>query len=309
MNVLFVMDPIAGIDPSGDTTSALMEAAEAAGNQLWITELHLLEADPAPRALARRVEVSPWFTTEAPEHVAVNAMDAVLIRTDPPFDERYLWAMHVLDLADRRRTLFINDPAGIRLANEKLYALRFPDLIPPTLISADKDAIAGFVAEHHAAVLKPLDGHAGRGVLRLQQGDANLPSIVELQTRHGKRPVVAQAFVNATGGNHRIFMVDGEPLAVVNRLPVPDDFRTGDVVEVLDLSPDESRLCDQVGPQLIRDGLRLVGLDVIEGRLIEVNVTSPGGLRQLERLSQRTFASSIVARLLSPSPQRLEVLA
>jgi glutathione synthase len=308
VNVLFVMDPMERIDPTGDTTSALMEAAQAAGHELWATELHLLEANPAPAALARRVDVTPWFGVGAPERVAVNAVDAVFIRSDPPFDDRYLWAMHILDLADRARTVFVNDPAGIRAANEKLYALRFPRLIPPTLITADGNAIERFVARHGAAVVKPVDGHAGRGVVRLDRGDANLRSIVELQTGRGDHPAVVQAFVENAGGNHRIFVLDGEPLATVTRLPVAGDFRTGDVAEVVELTPEERRLCDDVGPALVADGLRFVGLDVIGGRLIEVNVTSPGGVRQLEKLSGRRYAPLIVDRLLAAAHQPMEVM-
>jgi glutathione synthase len=235
-------------------------------------------------------------------------MDAVFVRSDPPFDDRYLWAMHLLDLVDRRRTLLINDPAGIRAANEKLYSLRFPRLIPPTLVTANAAVVTDFVSEHHVAVVKPIDGHAGRGVLRLDRGDPNLPSIVEMQTRHGIRPVVVQAFLDAGAGNHRIFLLDGQPLAVANRLPGAGDFRTGDVVEVLDLSPGEARLCDEIGPALVGDGLRFVGLDVIDGRLIEVNVTSPGGVRQLERLAGRSYAGQIVARLLATADRSLEVI-
>lgn len=308
MRVLFVMDPPAGIDPAGDTTTSLMKAAAAAGHQLWMCELHQLEAAPAPLALARPIEVLPWFTVDGGERMPIELFEAVFVRSDPPFDERYLWAMHVLDLADRQRTLLINDPAGIRAANEKLYALRFPELVPATLISADRAAIARFVAERGAAVIKPLDGHAGRGVLQLRRGDPNQPSILDLQTRFGARPVVVQERLDATAGNRRIFMLDGEPLAAVNRLPAAGDFRTGDVAEVVELSPAERRLCAAVGPALVRDGLRFVGLDVLGGCLIEVNVTSPGGVRQLERLSGRAYSREIVSQLLAANPA-MEVTA
>jgi glutathione synthase len=216
--------------------------------------------------------------------------------------------MHILDLADREQTLLVNDPAGIRAANEKLYALRFPELVPATLVSSDRSAIARFVEDHGAAVIKPIGGHAGRGVLLLRCGDPNLPSILDLQTSFGAHPVVVQERLDAAAGNRRIFMVDGEPLAAVNRLPASGDFRTGDVVEVVPLSATERRLCACVGTALRADSLRFVGLDVIDGRLIEVNVTSPGGLRQLERLSGRPYARQIVSQLLT-GKQAMEVLA
>ncbi|MHB8508621.1 MAG: glutathione synthase [Candidatus Dormibacteria bacterium] len=309
MNLLFVMDPVQAIDPGADTTCALMQAAEAAGHRLSVTELHQVEANPAPRALVRPIRVNPWCTLGDPERVPLDSMDAIFIRTDPPVDNRYVWAMQLLDLADRRCTLFLNDPAGILAANEKIYTLRFPQLTPPTLVSADPRVITDFLAEQRTAVIKPVDGHAGRGVLRLVRGDPNLPSILDLQTQHGAAPVVVQAALDATCGNRRIFMVDGEALAVVNRLPMPGDFRTGDVVEVLELSDQERRLGEEVGPALVRDGLRFAGLDVIDGRLIEVNVTSPGGLRQLERLSGHAYAPQVIARLLTPVRHPMEVTA
>lgn len=300
------MDPVERIEPAGDTTVALMEAVQAAGHELWVTELRHLEAEVHPVAAARRISVVPWFEVADAERVPVRDFAAVFIRTDPPFDDRYLWGMHLLDLVDRRRTLFVNDPDGIRRANEKLYALRFPGLVPPTLISANLETIAAFVDTHVRAVLKPMDGFQGRGALLVTRGDPSLRSLVELQTCRGQRQVVAQEYLSAAlQGNHRIFMADGEPLANVNRPVADGDFRTGDVTEVVELSADERRLCSEIGPILVRDGLRFVGLDVMGGRLIEINVTSPGGIRQLDRLTGDSFAPRIVDRLLSGVGTRL----
>jgi glutathione synthase len=221
--------------------------------------------------------------------------DVVLFRTDPPVDRAYLDATLVLDRVDTARTVLVNDPRGIRLANEKLWGLAHPDLCPPTLVAADRDLIDGFVAEHRRCVVKPIDGHAGRGVLRLDATDPNRASIVELVTERGARPVVVQPWLDEVAeGNKRIFLHGGRPAGAVLRHPADGDFRIGMPDALAELTERDHEICDRLGPELQRLGLVLVGLDVIGDRLIEVNVTSSGALHKADRLLGTTLCDDFI---------------
>ena len=221
--------------------------------------------------------------------VALGAFDVVLVRTDPPVDAGYLAMTLLLELA-RGDTLVVNDPRGLREANEKLYACRFPELMAPTLVAADGELLLSFAAAHGGAVVKPLDGHGGRGVVRIDPGDPAARRVLDSATGGGRRAVMAQQFLDEVyRGDRRILLLDGEPLGALDRRPAPGEFRAnigrGASVEVADLDDDDRRVVETLAPALRADGLWLVGIDVIGGRLSEVNVTSPTGLRQLTRLS------------------------
>ena len=311
MKLAFIVDPLEKLDPSGDTSVAMIEAALQAGHDPFVVtggELSLV--DGRARAPLRRITLmdgrmdgvrwiapSDWHRLDAAptEPIALDDMDAVFLRTDPPLDRRYLWATWILDAVDPARTILVNDPGGIRDANEKLFSLRFRDLVPPTLISADREQIRAFLDVHGCVVLKPIDGHAGRGVLRLTGGDPNVSSMVELATARGRQPVVIQAWVHgAERGNHRILLWDGEVLGAVNRPVEPDDFRTGSPAEAIELSDRERHIVARLAPELRRRGLRFVGLDTIGDWLIEVNVTSAGGIRQAIGLGFPTIARDLI---------------
>jgi glutathione synthase len=215
----------------------------------------------------------------------LDAFDAVLFRTDPPVEHRYLDATYLLDRVDPSGTVLVNDPRGVRIANEKLWALQYPQLCPPTLVAADAGLIDEFVAEHRRCVVKPIDGFAGRGVLRLDATDHNRISIVEVLTECGRRAVVVQPwFDEVHEGNKRIFLHDGVPAGAVLRYPAGDDFRIGMPARVVDLTTRDLEICRQLGPDLVALGLVLVGIDVIGEHLIEVNVTSSGALHKADRL-------------------------
>jgi len=244
MKIAFVADPLDALDPSTDTTVGLMHAAQDRGAEVWVTEAPLLEAAHGrARARARRVRLAPsrpssghrwtvapgWFTATEPQRVWLDEMAAVFMRTEPPLDQAYINATLILDLIDPGCTAMINDPGGLRACSEHLLPLRFPDLIPPTIVTADESAIRSFLAAHHTAVIKPVDGFSGRGVLRLDRHDPNLGSLIEISTHGGARAVVVQRFLReVTAGNKRIFLVQGKPIGAIFRFPQAGDFRIGD---------------------------------------------------------------------------------
>ena len=304
MDLLVVMDPLEECDPESDTSVTLMAAALERGHRVWsCTAGQLSLVDGAVRARARRVAPSGSAVTAAggSRDLGLDATDAVLVRTDPPVDAGYLAMTLLLEFA-RGRTLVVNDPRGLREANEKLYACRFPELMPPTVVSADAPTLLDFAERHDGAVLKPLDGHGGAGVVLLAPGDPEGPARAAAATGDGARPVMAQQFLpGVADGDRRILLVDGETLGVLNRRPAPGEFRAniglGASVEVVGPSADDERIVDALAPALRADGLWFVGIDVIDGRLSEVNVTSPTGLRQLVRLSGGRLDLTVIDRL------------
>ena len=292
MDLLVVMDPLEGCDPEADTSVGLMAAALERGHRVaYCTAGDLALVDGEVRARAQPVVASgpSVMASGTARDLGLGDTDAVLVRTDPPVDADFLAMTLLLEFA-RGTTLLVNDPRGLREANEKLYACRFPDLMPPTVVTADAEALVAFADRHDGAVLKPLDGHGGAGVVRLGVGDPAGPDVASAATGGGVRPVMAQQFLaGVVDGDRRILLLDGELLGVLNRRPAPDEFRAnigrGASVEVVEPDAADRRIVDALAPSLRADGLWFVGIDVIDGHLSEVNVTSPTGLRQLVRLS------------------------
>jgi len=248
---------------------------------------------------------APHVVLDGALDVDVADVDAVLIRKDPPFDTTYLHLTQTLDLI-KHRTLVVNDPAGLRAANEKLFALRFSRWMPRTIVTKSTRAILQFVEEVGGrAVLKPLDGAGGSGVVALTTGDKNNRALIDLLTHEGHEPAMVQEFqADVVTGDKRVLLLDGEPLGVILRVPQADDIRAnihvGGRVEATELTPHEAELVADVGPALVENGLFFVGLDLIGGRLIEVNVTSPTGIQELGRLTstqpERTFVEWLEQR-------------
>lgn len=310
MVVLVVSDPLHACDPDGDTTLGLMAAALERGNRVWHTTAAGVElVGGTVRARARPVSRRGPDGRDAPVLVesghesllALADTDAVVVRPDPPVDAEYLAMTLLLELA-RNETVIVNDPRGLREANEKLYACRFPDLMPETIVSADPATLLGFVEEHRAAVLKPLDGHGGRDVRLLVAGAPGTSDAIDGSTRGGRRAVMAQRFLpGVVDGDRRILLVDGAPLGVIRRRPPPGEFRAniglGALVDVVDLDDRDRRVVDGLARSLRADGLWFVGIDVIDGCLSEVNVTSPTGLRQLTRLGGGRPDLEVIDRL------------
>jgi len=305
MQLVYVMDPIEGLLPDKDTTFAFQRAAAARGHE----NLHALMRDVFVRdgevfARVRPVEVAPPgsappFTLGEPRDVHLADVSAVLIRKDPPFDSEYLYTTLLLERL-RGRTLLMNDPRGLRDANEKLYALHFSNFTPRTLVTADKDRILSFMEEvGGAAVIKPLDGAGGAGVLMLSRGDKNNRAILDLQTGEGRRFAMVQEYLPAVRqGDKRVLLLDGRVLGAINRVPRADDLRSnihaGGRVEPTEVTAEEHAVVAGLAPRLRKDGLLFVGLDFIGGRLTEINVTSPTGIQELSRHCGRDVAAEVI---------------
>ncbi len=303
MRLLFVMDPAHGMSPTKDTSFAFLRGARALGNECWHCLPHDLWLEgPSVHALARPIQVSdaaPHVILGEAAPLRVAALDAVLIRKDPPFDAAYAYLTQMLDLV-KESVLVINDPGALRDANEKLYALRFPAHIPRTLVSSDPARLLAFVdAIGGHAVLKPLDGAGGAGVVKLDTADVNARALVDLLTREGRQLALVQEFQPAVReGDKRVLLLDGRPLGAILRVPRADDIRAnihvGGSVHPTQLTEAEQRLVDEVGPRLAASGLYFVGLDLIGGKLIEVNVTSPTGIQELSQHVGRPVEQEVI---------------
>ena len=313
MKLVFIIDSIHLLDPCHDTSVALIEAAQILGHEVWVTQANLLsvveskawavlqqiELVPVQLLEGRWVAVNPWYKLSDSCLTSLETMDAVFMRTDPPVNDSYLYATYILDYIDQNKTLVINSPSGIRGANEKMYALQFTKAIPETIVSADKQFIRQFVEAKGAAVLKPLGNKAGEGILFLQSGDRNFNSIVELSTLQGRVPVMVQTYLpEAKEGDKRIILLNGEPIGALNRLSSGTDFRnnmaTGGTVAQTEITPREYEISTQVAERLRQDGLIFVGIDVIGGYLTEVNVTSPTGIREIDRLDGTHLGHQVI---------------
>ena len=321
MRIAFVVDPLSRLDPATDTSVGLMMAAQDRGAEVWLTEANQLEAvNGRARALARPARLTafgpavghrfttadPWCTVGSAETIWLDEMGAVFMRTEPPLDQAYLTATLILDLVDPARTAMVNDPRGLRLCSEHLFPLRFRDLIPPTIVTADPLSIRSFLSEHGVTVVKPVDGFSGRGVLRLHRHDPNLASLIEMVTDGGSRPVIAQRFLREVGdGNKRIFVVDGEPVGAILRYPQDGDFRIGHPSAEAPLAARDRDICARLAPTLRDSGIVLAGLDVIGPYLIEVNVTSVGALRKADALLGWTLCADLLDRVLRGSDERI----
>jgi glutathione synthase len=294
MRFLFVMDPYAGMLPDKDTSFAFMRAAQKAGHQCFHCEPRDVACDGVTvSAYARAIRVSneaPHFHVEAAAWLDLSGIDAVLVRKDPPFDGAYLHLTHQLDLLNER-TFVMNEPRALRDANEKLYALRFAEFMPRTLVSAHTAHLMEFVrAVGGKAVVKPLDGAGGSGVMGIDAKERTSRGIVDYITQEGRRLVMVQEFrPEVVAGDKRVLLLDGEVLGAIRRVPREDDIRAnihvGGRVEAVELTSREQELVRSIGPRLRAAGLYFVGLDLIAEKLIEVNVTSPTGIQELGRLT------------------------
>lgn len=317
-DVVFVVDPLERLDPALDTSIGLMHAAQQRGARVWATGALALEArDGRARCLATPLRLTPsvpdqgcrwtvpdpWFRAGTPGVFELDQAAAVFLRTEPPLDERFVTSTLVLDLVDPGRTALVNAPAGLRACSEHLLPLHFPDLAPATSVSADADTVRAFVTEHRTVVAKPVDGFAGRGVLRLDHHDPNLAALVETVTGSGTRAAVLQPYLReVSAGNKRVFVIGGEPVGAVHRFPTGGDFRICDTrISEAPVTGRDREICARLAPTLRRHGIHLAGLDVIGPYLIEVNVTSVGGLRKADALLGWSLCADVVGRALDGS--------
>jgi glutathione synthase len=300
---LFVMDPAETMLPDKDTSFAFMRGATALGHEcLHTLPVELMNRGRDVFARARSIRVSdsaPHVELGAPNLVQLADIDAVLIRKDPPFDSAYAHLTQQLDLVTDR-TFVMNAPRGLRDANEKLFTFHFAEHMPRSLVASDARQIQSFVEEVGGrAVLKPLDGAGGSGVVTLATGDKNSRALIDLITREGRELALVQEYLPAIEqGDKRVLVLDGEPLGAILRIPQPDDFRAnihvGGEVHPTELTAEEDHLVRSVGDKLKSYGLWFVGLDLIGGKLIEVNVTSPTGIQQLAHFAGRPLEQDVM---------------
>ena len=302
LNVAVQMDPIERINIRGDSTFALLLEAQKRAHPLsYYTPDRLSLRDGKVSATVRPLVVrdvaGDHVTLGEPRLVDLASFDVVLLRQDPPFDLAYISSTHMLDRI-HPKTLVVNDPAHVRNAPEKVFVTEFPDLMPPTLLTRDLDAIKAFRAEQGDIVMKPLYGKGGEAVFRLAREDLNFGSLYDLFATMLREPWVVQKFLPAVkDGDKRIILVDGEFAGAVNRVPAPDDLRSnmvrGGVPKATDLTERERAICARLGPALRERGLLFVGIDVIDGFLTEINVTSPTGIRAVKNFGGADIAALI----------------
>ncbi len=302
MRFVYVMDPMDRVLPDRDTTFAFQRAAQRRGHAtLHCQPRDVFVEDGEVWAKVRELTVrdeAPHFAFGKTLDVRLADVECVLIRKDPPFDSEYLYVTLMLERL-RGRVLVVNDPRGLRDANEKLYTLHFARHMPRTLVTVERARIHAFVAEVGTAVIKPLDGAGGSGVMVVDRGDRNTRSIVDYMTQEGSRHVMVQEFVPAVrAGDKRVLLLDGEILGAINRVAREDDVRSnihaGGRVEPCDVTPQERAIVADLAPRLSADGLVFVGLDFIGGKLTEANVTSPTGIQELSRHVGRDVAENVI---------------
>jgi glutathione synthase len=302
LNVAVQMDPIERINVRGDSTFALLLEAQARGHALaYYTPDRLALRDGELFASVRPLKVrdveGEHFTLAEARRAALAEFDVVLLRQDPPFDLAYITTTHLLERV-HPKTLVVNDPVHVRNAPEKVFVTEFPDLMPPTLVTRDLDEIKAFRRQHGDIVMKPLYGKGGEAVFRLQQEDLNFGSLYDLFAATFREQWVVQRFLPAVReGDKRIILVDGEFAGAVNRIPAADDLRSnmvrGGLPRATDLTAREREICAALGPPLRARGLLFVGIDVIDGYLTEINVTSPTGIRAIKNLGGADIAALI----------------
>jgi len=293
LKVAVQMDPIARINIRGDSTFAMLLEAQARGHAVsYYTPDKMAQRGrdvfATVQPLTVRDQEGDHFTLGDPTRVNLASFDVILLRQDPPFDLAYIATTHMLERI-HPNTLVVNDPAHVRNAPEKIMVMEFTDLMPPTLFSRDLAEIKAFRTEHGDVVMKPLYGYAGGSVFRVTHDDLNFGSLYDMFATTFREPWVIQKFIpDVKFGDKRILLVDGEFAGAVNRVPAADDLRSnmvrGGAAKATELTPREREICARVGPELRKRGLLFVGIDVIANNLTEINVTSPTGIRAVQRL-------------------------
>ncbi len=302
LKVAVQMDPIARINIRGDSTFAILLEGQARGHSIsYYTTDRMAQRGrdvfATVQPLTVRDQEGDHFTLGESRRVHLASFDVILLRQDPPFDLAYISNTHMLERV-HPQTLVVNDPAQVRNAPEKIMVMEFTDLMPPTLISRDLDEIKAFRAEHGDVVMKPLHGFAGGAVFRLTAEDLNFGSLYDMFATTFREPWVIQKFIpEVKAGDKRILLVDGEFAGAVNRVPAADDLRSnmarGGAAQATELTPREREICARLGPELRKRGLLFVGIDVIANNLTEINVTSPTGIRAVQRLGGPNAAAKL----------------
>jgi len=312
--IAVLMDPIASINPAKDSTLAMMLAAQARDADLFCFEQRDLWVRDGV-AMARlspvtvRKDLQSWYTLGEPFVARLGELDAVLMRKDPPFDTEYVYTTYLLERAEAEGTLVVNRPQGLRDMNEKVYTAWFPECCAPTLITRDMRDMAAFMVEHGRIVCKPLFGMGGRSIFVLETGDKNANVVFETLTEYGQRYAIVQRYIPdiVETGDSRILLIDGEPVEyALARIPPAGDNR-GNLAAGAQgvgraLNDRDRWLCSRIGPVMREHGMAFVGLDVIGGYVTEINVTSPTGIRELEK----QYGIDIAGRLIDVVLRRVQ---
>ena len=293
LKIAVQMDPIASINPAGDSTFAMMLEAQARGHKIdyYVAQTlalrdNVVSADVAPITVFDKPK-GEHFALGAFGRVDLSTYDVVLMRQDPPFDMNYITISHILERL-HPKTFVVNPPAAVRNAPEKILVTEFPQLMPPTLVTRDRAQIHAFRKEHGNIIVKPLYGNGGAGVFFIQEGDQNLASLIELFEQSFREPFMVQKYLpDVRKGDKRIIIIDGEPAGAINRIPADGEARSnmhvGGRPEIIDLTPRDREICATIGPALKERDMIFVGIDVIGDYLTEINVTSPTGIREIKR--------------------------
>lgn len=315
VRIIVLMDPIASIKPAKDTTLAMMLAAQERGWELWYAEqrdLYLRDGVAGGRLRPVRVKDDPhaWFKLGEAQNAKLADYDVVLMRKDPPFDMEYIYTTYILERAEAAGVLVVNRPQGLRDMNEKVYTAWFPQCCAPTLITRDMADMHAFLKEHLRIVCKPLHGMGGRSIFVVERGDKNANVVFETMTEYGERFAIVQKYLPeiVASGDSRILVIDGEPAPyALARIPIETDNRgnlaAGARGEGRELNDRDRWLVSEIGPALRERGMLFVGLDVIGGYVTEINVTSPTGVRELDK----EFKTQIAGLLMDAVQKRLAV--
>src|SRR5579862_2630696 len=309
-----VMDPIGAISYAKDSTLAMLLAAQARGFALsYLEQGDLILRDGIAcgrtRPLTVRADPKDWFTLGEAVVEPLGALDCILMRKDPPFDTEYIYSTYILERAEAQGALVVNRPQGLRDMNEKVYTAWFPQCCAPTVVTRDMSEMGAFLREHGRIVVKPLEGMGGRSIFVLGSSDPNARVVFETLTDYGRRYAIVQRYLPqiATSGDSRVLLIDGEPVPyALARMPAGDDHRgnlaAGAKGVGRELNDRDRWLAGEIGPVMAAKGMLLVGLDVIGGFVTEINVTSPTGIRELDK----QFGTNIADLLIAAIARRLE---
>lgn len=304
MKLAMIMDPIESVKTYKDTSFRLLLEAQARDYEIYyltMNDLSLIEGEPMGNARAVQVidQATDFFTLGEPTEMNLGSFDVILMRKDPPFDTEFVYATYLLELAERRGALVVNKPQSLRDCNEKLFTAWFSDLTPPTIVTRRAEQIRAFHEQHRDIILKPLDGMGGASIFRVRDDGTNLGVIIETLTHHGQQFAMVQKYLpEITDGDKRILIIDGEPMPyALARIPSAGETRgnlaAGGSGRPQPLSESDWALARQVGPELKRRGLTIVGLDVIGDRITEINVTSPTCMREIEAAYDINIAAKV----------------
>ncbi|MEL7500674.1 MAG: glutathione synthase [Planctomycetota bacterium] len=308
-----IMDPLQNIKPHKDSSLAMMLEAQARGFEIFcgdLDDIWLQGAEPRGRLTSVKVfdDSDHWFDLGEEVEINLGELDVILMRKDPPFDIQYIVSTYVLEQAKRQGTLVVNDPQGLRDANEKAFLAWFPDCVPATLIARSLEQMRNFIRQHERVVVKPLDMMGGRSVFATSIDDGNHNVILETVSDYGQRYTMLQQYLPeiTSSGDRRILLIDGQPIPfALARIPTQGDHRgnmdAGARVEVHPLTDREQAICDQIRPVLREKGLLFAGIDIIGDYMTELNVTSPTGIRELERETGLPIAGQMFDVILSNS--------